>query len=106
MQYDRAAWILGEKVRIGNKARFCPVLPIYFIACHRQGFVFIQVLSQYVNIESNYCCCNEEEVYGLYEYEADKIGMVASTDTAVEPLAVMVVPIDALITDVAVAASR
>ena len=59
-----------------------------------------------IDIESDECTGDEEKVHGLYQHEAQKVGVVPPTHTIIQPLAVMVKSVNAPIADKAMPATR
>ena len=58
-----------------------------------------------IDVEAHNSSCNEEKVHSLHEDKAKEVGVVATADAVIQPLAVVVKPVHAPVANVAVPAA-
>jgi len=64
------------------------------------------VLFDQIDVKPNHSCSHGEKVQGLNQNKYQEVRVIAATHAVVEPLTVMVEPVDALVAYIAVPTSR
>ena len=64
------------------------------------------VICDRIDAESDKSASHHEKVNCLYEHKYDKVAMTASPDAIVEPLTMVIKPVNADVADVAMTTSR
>ena len=68
--------------------------------------ILVLVICDRIDAEGNQSAGHHEKVYCLYKHEYDKVAMTAPPNAVVEPLTMVIKPINADVADVAMTAAR